>query len=538
MLTYFHTDTPLETDFRALVEHARRVAIRNAHLRWYDWTRYSSRQQTTMQMGGLLGELELNADGIEPFWPYLWLGQWTHAGKGASMGLGRYTIAGAGLPPIDRESAASLRKPTAGDASVSMPPMKPKAPTSREAVSPLPEAPVGTPPDPHEPSSYPRRILLAVTGLSPQVVTETLYALAVKPAAGQPPYAPTEVHLITTGHGRKQAVNNLLMPSADKSGWFHRLRADYDLPAMRFDEDCIHVMNGADGAPLDDIRAPGDNERAADFITEKLRELTSDDNAAVHVSLAGGRKTMGFYVGYALSLFARPQDRLSHVLISAPYESHPKFYYPTPYDEVIHTHDKPPLSLNTRHAEVSLATIPIVSLRHGLPKGLLAGTATFIATVAAARNALGPTDLLIDVRTRRVRAAGRVFELPPAEFAMLAVFAYRAARGLPPISAPIKDRVDDSWSREYLADLRAACGEGHIPSSAYEALHHGVDGGYFSQHLSRLRRYLEGKLGPAAYPYRVDDGKSRPRRYKLAIPPESIRFGDIEATEATDRKHA
>jgi CRISPR-associated protein (TIGR02584 family) len=31
-----------------------------------------------------------------------------------------------------------------------------------------------------EPSEYSRRVLLAVTGLSPQVVTETLYALAVQ----------------------------------------------------------------------------------------------------------------------------------------------------------------------------------------------------------------------------------------------------------------------------------------------------------------------------------------------------------------------
>jgi CRISPR/Cas system endoribonuclease Cas6 (RAMP superfamily) len=30
--------------------------------------------------------------GLEVFWPYLWLGQWTHIGKGTSMGMGAYTI--------------------------------------------------------------------------------------------------------------------------------------------------------------------------------------------------------------------------------------------------------------------------------------------------------------------------------------------------------------------------------------------------------------------------------------------------------------
>lgn len=98
MLTYFHTDTPLETDFAALNAAARTVAIESADLSWYDWTRYSSRQDTTVDMGGLLGRFELDGAALAPFWPYLWLGQWTHAGKGTSMGLGRYSLHPASLP--------------------------------------------------------------------------------------------------------------------------------------------------------------------------------------------------------------------------------------------------------------------------------------------------------------------------------------------------------------------------------------------------------------------------------------------------------
>ncbi len=98
MLSYFHTDTPLEIDFNALVSSARQVGIERPALRWYDWTRYSSRQHTAMQMGGLLGTFRLNAQNLSPFWPYLWIGQWTHAGKGTSMGLGQYRIEAASLP--------------------------------------------------------------------------------------------------------------------------------------------------------------------------------------------------------------------------------------------------------------------------------------------------------------------------------------------------------------------------------------------------------------------------------------------------------
>lgn len=97
MLTYFHTDTPLDTDYAALTRAAREIAIENMNLEWHDWARYSSRQQTTMEMGGLKGTIELDGARLAPFWPYLWLGQYTHAGKGTSMGLGHYTIKPASL---------------------------------------------------------------------------------------------------------------------------------------------------------------------------------------------------------------------------------------------------------------------------------------------------------------------------------------------------------------------------------------------------------------------------------------------------------
>jgi len=99
MLSYFYTESPLHVDFKALAAAARVFPVRTSVVVWQDLTRYSTRQQTAMQMGGLLGRFELPRDGIEPFWPYLWLGQWTHVGKFTSMGLGRYRLAeSASLP--------------------------------------------------------------------------------------------------------------------------------------------------------------------------------------------------------------------------------------------------------------------------------------------------------------------------------------------------------------------------------------------------------------------------------------------------------
>ncbi|WP_083845803.1 CRISPR-associated ring nuclease Csm6 [Thiocystis violascens] len=174
----------------------------------------------------------------------------------------------------------------------------------------------------HGPALYPRQVLLVVTGLSPQVVTETIYALWKQ----DPRLVPTEIHLITTVQGAEHARLNLLSPAI---GWVERLRREYALPAIAFSPEHIHVIAGRDGRALEDIRSPDDNVCAADFITDLVRGFTDDARCALHVSIAGGRKSMGYFVGYALSLFGRAQDRLSHVLVSAPFESHREFYYPS-----------------------------------------------------------------------------------------------------------------------------------------------------------------------------------------------------------------
>ena len=46
-----------------------------------------------------------------------------------------------------------------------------------------------------------------------------------------------------------------------------------------------------------------------------------DPNIQLHVSLAGGRKSMGFFAANALSVWGRDIDRFTDVLVSEPYES-------------------------------------------------------------------------------------------------------------------------------------------------------------------------------------------------------------------------
>ena len=73
----------------AVPEEARFI---EADLRWRDVERYSHRQGRRHPMGGLIGHLTLDLEGLEDAWPPLWHGQFLHLGKHTAMGHGAYRI--------------------------------------------------------------------------------------------------------------------------------------------------------------------------------------------------------------------------------------------------------------------------------------------------------------------------------------------------------------------------------------------------------------------------------------------------------------
>jgi CRISPR-associated endoribonuclease Cas6 len=90
-LYYFHCGGAIDLNFKDLIERSKSVFVENKELRWYDWERYSGRQETRMKMGGFVGSITFRGD-MEPFWPFLLLGEVIHVGKGTSFGLGQYRI--------------------------------------------------------------------------------------------------------------------------------------------------------------------------------------------------------------------------------------------------------------------------------------------------------------------------------------------------------------------------------------------------------------------------------------------------------------
>ncbi|MBL8483889.1 MAG: TIGR02584 family CRISPR-associated protein [Rhodocyclaceae bacterium] len=369
------------------------------------------------------------------------------------------------------------------------------------------------------PKPAPRRILLAVTGLTPQVVTETLYALAVR---ADPPWIPHEIHVLTTKAGFDNVRLNLLLGE----GWFHRMRRDFDLPDIDFCAERISVIRDAHGKPLDDIRTPDDNRHAADFITEKVRELTSDPASELHVSIAGGRKTMGYYLGYALSLFGRPKDKLSHVLVSEPYETNRSFYYPTPYSHPIYfLRGGKEVAVDASQATVDLAEIPFVRLRDGLPERLRSGKAAFSQVVECASRGLQPARLVLDLRRHHVFADNERIALKPTEFLVLLWLAERARRG-----EAATDWTQDAAVDEYLALVGREAGQEsreYLVANKVLIRNKGIAirlGKYFEPHKSRINRALAEVLGDRhADRYQIRRSEeNKARQFFLPLAADSI----------------
>jgi len=86
---YGNGEPPL--DYRGLVERAKSVEINTASLTWFDWKRYSNKQDQSMLMGGIVGRVRYSGD-LTEFVPLIRCCEKLHLGKQTSFGLGKIEI--------------------------------------------------------------------------------------------------------------------------------------------------------------------------------------------------------------------------------------------------------------------------------------------------------------------------------------------------------------------------------------------------------------------------------------------------------------
>jgi len=209
-------------------------------------------------------------------------------------------------------------------------------------------------------------IMLAVTGLSPQVITETLYALH------QDMRRVDEIHVITTRSGKEKIFGELL---AGNTGHYFQYLNDYgmDPHAIDFGHHSIHMVTDAYGNEIADIVTESDNGHLLKTCLDLAFRFTRDPDTAVFFSIAGGRKTMSSCLTLAAQMYGRPQDRLYHVLASPEFESNRNFYYPPKASRPIQLKDAQgqPYYKDTRYAQINLIHIPFFSIRNHLTEDLL-----------------------------------------------------------------------------------------------------------------------------------------------------------------------
>lgn len=78
-----------QLDYKGLAERAKSVRIADKKLHWFDWRRYSNRQEDEMQLGGLMGSITYEGK-LGEFLPYIRFCTEAHIGKQTSFGLGKF----------------------------------------------------------------------------------------------------------------------------------------------------------------------------------------------------------------------------------------------------------------------------------------------------------------------------------------------------------------------------------------------------------------------------------------------------------------
>jgi len=264
-----------------------------------------------------------------------------------------------------------------------------------------------------------KRILLAVCGLSPQVITETLYALH------QEGRMPDAIRIITTREGKTAINAHLLDPEC---GHYFRLLREYEIDPASVDFSSRHVTAVTDGhgREIDDIGGEEDNELFLRACMEAAFELTSDPESTVYFSIAGGRKTMGACLAVAAQCYARPQDRIFHVLVSSEFESCRDFFYPPRKSVSVTLRDRDgnPYRKETRYARITLVPMPFFSIRDRLTDRMLKGpeapASLMLSLVREKRY-----ELVVDLVGGKVVWKGRECDMMPAKLAIYAFFALR-----------------------------------------------------------------------------------------------------------------
>ena len=264
-------------------------------------------------------------------------------------------------------------------------------------------------------------ILVAGMGMTPAVLTETVWALAHQ----TPAVVPDEIVVITTSTGKKNLQGYVM-----KSGVWKRMCED--LRKEKIDvagklilgSTSFQVIPDAQGDEIDDLRTGEDNLRAADTMLKTLRQYTDSSDTIVLASIAGGRKTMSALLLSCMSLVGRPEDKVYHVLTAPEFDGpmEPPFFYPK--KGVTHKSRKTEETYKSRNDAIELFEVPFVRMGGVYREKYKKNMPSYRGLVNQIQSSLVP-DVEIDVWNGGVKVGDRSVRLGAAEFATLLVLALK-----------------------------------------------------------------------------------------------------------------
>ena len=263
-----------------------------------------------------------------------------------------------------------------------------------------------------------KNILVCVSGLTPQIITETLYCLNVKKKIQV-----DELYILTTARGRDVILGLDKSSSTPKSPLkkeIHELCEFYKIKKPKFENNDEHIIVAKEESiELYDVRTDKDNILFPNKVMDFIRKLTADDKKRIFCSISGGRKTMSVHLAFALSIFGRSEDKLYHILTSE--ENEFKDFYPkTKKDGDL----------------LEMAEIPFVRLRTILGKELKEDILNFYTydqivkeTQKSVRLLSAQYELIIDIRRRELKFKNNKITLEPMEFAFYYFFVDEKIKG-------------------------------------------------------------------------------------------------------------
>lgn len=172
-----------------------------------------------------------------------------------------------------------------------------------------------------------RTYLIAIVGMSPAVLTETVWALA----SLKEPIIPDSIIVFTTNSCVQKLKEFKLTHWDNMVAAIRKKVGDHFGPySLSFQESGIRILTSEDRLDLSDVRTEADNMSIANAFYKEIADLLDDDRNDVRLiaSIAGGRKSMGAMLHSVMSVLGRKNDKIYHVLTSGVDLPPASFAYP------------------------------------------------------------------------------------------------------------------------------------------------------------------------------------------------------------------